>query len=87
MWPWWVKIPNEDLTDETLAIDDPFEGMSEVVMGVVYMEIDKVADMVVNMEVDKVANIMVTMEVDKVADEVANMEIDWQVDWHGGKDN
>ena len=29
--------------------------MSEVVMGVVYMEVDKVADMVVNMKVDKVA--------------------------------
>ena len=22
MWPWWVKIPTEDFTDETLAIDD-----------------------------------------------------------------
>ena len=33
--------------------------MSEVVMGVVYMEVDKVADMVVNMEVDKVADILV----------------------------
>ena len=30
--------------------------MSEVVMGVVYMEVDKVADMVVNMKVDNVAN-------------------------------
>ena len=29
--------------------------MSEVVMGVVYMEVDKVADMVVNMEVDIVS--------------------------------
>ena len=42
-----MKIPNEDLTDETLAIDDTFEGMSEVVMGVVYMGVDKVADMLV----------------------------------------
>ena len=50
------------------------EMMLDVVMGVM------------DMEVDKVANIMVNMEVDKVADEVANMEIDWQVDWHGGKD-
>ena len=24
MWPWSVKIPNEDLTDETLAIDNTF---------------------------------------------------------------
>ena len=22
LWPWWVKIPTEDFTDETLAIDD-----------------------------------------------------------------
>ena len=22
MWPWWAKIPTEDFTDETLAIDD-----------------------------------------------------------------
>ena len=22
MWPWWVKIPTEDFTDETLATDD-----------------------------------------------------------------
>ena len=39
------------------------EMMLDVVMGVM------------DMEVDKVANIMVNMEVDKVADEVANMEI------------
>ena len=25
MWPWWVKIPIEDLTDVTLAIDDTEE--------------------------------------------------------------
>ena len=47
-----MKIPNEDLTDETLAIDDTFEGMSEVVMGVVYMEVDKVANEVANMVVN-----------------------------------
>ena len=22
MWPWWVKIPTEDFSDETLTIDD-----------------------------------------------------------------
>ena len=33
--------------------------MLDVVMGVVYVEVDKVADMVVNMEVDKVADILV----------------------------
>ena len=69
-----VKIPDEDYwCDWELVI--LMEMMLDVVMGVM------------DMEVDKVANIMVNMEVDKVADEVANMEIDWQVDWHGGKDN
>ena len=69
-----VKIPDEDYwCDRELVI--LMEMMLDVVMGVM------------DMEVDKVANIMVNMEVDKVADEVANMEIDWQVDWHGGKDN
>ena len=44
---------------------------------VVSMLVGKVADMLVMyIKVDKVANIMVNMEVDKVADEVANMEID-----------
>ena len=69
-----VKIPDEDYwCDWELVI--LMEMMLDVVMGVM------------DMEVDKVANIMVNMEVDKVADEVANMEIDWQVDWHGGKEN
>ena len=40
------------------------EMMLDVVMGVM------------DMEVVRVANMMVDMEVDKVADEVANMEID-----------
>ena len=35
------------------------EMMLEVVMGLVYVEVDKVAYMVVNMKVDKVANILV----------------------------
>ena len=26
MWPWWVKIPTEDFTDETLVINDSFGG-------------------------------------------------------------
>ena len=33
--------------------------MLEVVIGVLVMEVDKVADMVVNMKVDKVADILV----------------------------
>jgi|AACY02.8.fsa_nt_gi hypothetical protein len=38
------------------------------------MMLDVVMEMM-DMEVDKVANIMVNMEVDKVADEMADMEI------------
>ena len=34
------------------------EMMLEVVIGVLVMEVDKVADMVVNMKVDKVANML-----------------------------
>ena len=45
-----MKIPTEDFTDETLAIDDTYmEMMLEVVMGVVDMEVDKVADEVADM--------------------------------------
>ena len=69
-----VKIPDEDYwCDWQLVI--LMETMLDVVMGLM------------DIEVDKVANIMVNMEVDKVADEVTDMEIDWHVDWHGGKDN
>ena len=42
---------------------------------------------VMDMEVDKVANMMVDMEVDNVADEVANIEVDMEVGRHGGEDN
>ena len=52
MWPWWMKIPTEDFTDDTLAInysygDDVWEIM------VLVMEVDKVADEVTDMEIDK----------------------------------
>ena len=44
-----MKIPTEDFTDVTLAISDTYmEMMLEVVMGVMDMEDDKVADMVLN---------------------------------------
>ena len=42
---------------------------------------------VMDMEVDKVANIIMNMEVDNVADEVANIEVDMEVGRHGGEDN
>ena len=52
MWPWWVKIPTEDFTDETLAINDTFrDDVREIV--VLVMEVDKVANEVTDMEIDK----------------------------------
>ena len=52
MWPWWVKIPTEEFTDETLAINDTYEdGVREIV--VLVMEVDKVADEVTDVEIDK----------------------------------
>ena len=77
------------------------EMMLEVVMGVVYMEVDKVADMLVKIPDEDywcdwelvilmemmldVVMGVMDMEVDKVANIMVNMEVDWQVDWHGGK--
>ena len=52
MWPWWVKIPTEDFTDENLAINDTYEDdVREIV--VLVMEVDKVADEVTAVEIDK----------------------------------
>ena len=52
MWPWWVKIPTEDFTDETLAINYTYVGdVREIV--VMIMEVDKVVDEVTDMEIDK----------------------------------
>ena len=44
MWPWWVKIPIEDFTDETLVINDTYgDDVREIVVLVMdkEMEIDK----------------------------------------------
>ena len=53
-------------------------------MGVVDMEVDKLADTVVDMEVDMVADevmdMVEDMEVDKVADKIADMVMDMEVD-------
>ena len=49
MWPWWVKIPTEDFTDETLAINE--DDVRDIV--VLVMEVDKVADEVTDVEIDK----------------------------------
>ena len=52
MWPWWVKIPTEDFTDKTLAINDTYgDDVREIV--VLVMEVDKVADEVTDVEIDK----------------------------------
>ena len=57
MWPWWVKIPTEDFTDDTLAINDTYgDDVRDIV--VLVMEVDKVADEVTNMEVDKATNMI-----------------------------
>ena len=54
MWPWWVKIPTEDFSDETLAIDDNYgDGLREILVQVM-----EVADEVTDMEVDKVTSMM-----------------------------
>ena len=47
MWPWWVKIPTEDFTGETLAIDDTQlrKMVLEVVIGVLLLVADEVTDM------------------------------------------
>ena len=49
MWPWWVKIPTEDFTDETLAIGDTqlreMVMVLEVVIGVLLLVADEVTDM------------------------------------------
>ena len=42
MWPWWVTIPIQNFSVLTLAM----EMMLEMVMGLMDMEVDKVADMV-----------------------------------------
>ena len=47
-----MKIPNEDFNDETLAINDTFEDCVRGGDGgtrVVYMEVDKVADLLVKL--------------------------------------
>ena len=52
-----MKIPTEEFTDKTLAINDTYgDDVREIV--VLVMEVDKVADEVTNMEVDKVTNMM-----------------------------
>ena len=57
-----MKIPTEDFTNETLAIDDTQEMMLEVAIGVLVMEVDKVADEVTDMEVDRVTDIRIPIE-------------------------
>ena len=47
-----MKIPTEDFTDETLAINDTYgDDVREIV--VLVMEVDKVADEVTDVEIDK----------------------------------
>ena len=53
MWPWWVKIPTVDFTDETLAIDDTYGDDVKGGDGGGVMEVDKVADEGADMEIGK----------------------------------
>ena len=72
MWPWWVKIPTVDFTNETLAIDDTHGGWQGGWHG-----IENVTVAIGDTYGDDVREIVVlVMEVDKVADEVIDMEID-----------
>ena len=61
MWPWWVKIPTEDFSDDSLAINDIYgDEVREIV--VLVMEVDKVADEVTDMEIDKTMVVNITNE-------------------------
>ena len=59
---WRYQLKTEDFTNETLAIDDTQEMMLEVAIGVLVMEVDKVADEVTDMEVDRVTDIRIPIE-------------------------
>ena len=61
MWPWWVKIPTEDFTDDTLAINDTYRDDVRKIV-VLVMEVDKVADEVTDMEIDKTMVVNITNE-------------------------
>ena len=53
-----MKIPTEDFSDDTLAINDIYgDEVREIV--VLVMEVDKVADEVTDMELDKVADMKI----------------------------
>ena len=47
-----MKIPTEDFTDETLAINDTYEDVVREIV-VLIMEVDKVADEVTDVEINK----------------------------------
>ena len=78
-----VKVKVDKVADMLVKIPDEDYWCDWELVILMEMMLDVVMEMM-DMEVDKVANIMVNMEVDKVADEMADMEI---VDWLGGKDN
>ena len=85
MWPWWVKIPTVDVTDETLAIDDTHGddvrggdwGAGHGGWQGGWHGIEDVTVSIGDTYGDDVREIVVlVMEVDKVADEVTDVEID-----------
>ena len=62
MLPWWVKIPTEDFTVKTLAINDTYGSCAREIV-VLIMEVDKVADEVTDMEVYKVTDMKIPIDV------------------------
>ena len=55
-----MNIPTEDFADVTLTIGDTFgDDVRVIVVLVILMEADKVADEVTDMEVDKVADMKI----------------------------
>ena len=56
-----MKIPTEDFSDDSLAINDIYgDEVREIV--VLVMEVDKVADEVTDMEIDKTMVVNITNE-------------------------
>ena len=79
-----MKIPTEDFTDETLAIDDT---QGDDVRGgdwVLVMEVDKVANEVNVMEVDKVTNMMAKITNEDSSDETLAIDDTQGDDVRGG---
>ena len=85
MWPWWVKIPTEDFTDETLATDDTLGddvrvgdwgdghgGWQDGRWGDRHGRLVTLTVMMLKVA-DELADMLVNMKVDKVADKLVKI--------------